>query len=84
MLPVIRHVSPVKCLFLSLNKMGPSGGASRWRVCYQRGLAPLVYTQKEVNPIFLITLLSLTYISQYANLPALYLVQTCENINLKI
>ena len=51
------HRSPVTCkkksfsfflllfipFFLSLNKNGPSGGASRWRVCYQWGLPCLVY-----------------------------------------
>ena len=28
--------------FLSLKQIGQSGGASRWRVCYQRGLPRLV------------------------------------------
>ena len=31
------------CLFLILQ----SGGASRWRVCYQRGLPRLVFTDLE-------------------------------------
>ena len=29
--------------FFTLKKIGQSGGASRWRVCYQRGLPRLVY-----------------------------------------
>ena len=29
-------------LFYSLEKIGQSGAASRWRVCYQRGLPRLV------------------------------------------
>ena len=48
------HMSPVTCQkknssyffffsFLSLKKIGQSGGPSRWRVCYQRGLPRLVY-----------------------------------------
>ena len=48
------HLSPVTCqkmIFLTFNffssflckkKIGQSGGASRWRVCYQRGLPRLV------------------------------------------
>ena len=53
--PVMCHVSHVKNIFfyISLNKkknkkkyttknIGQSGGASRWRVCYQRGLPRLV------------------------------------------
>ena len=50
---VMCHVSPVTCkkflLFsyikkerLPPEKIGQSGGASRWRVCYQRGLPRLV------------------------------------------
>ena len=32
--------------FFTLHKkIGQSGGASRWRVCYQRGLPRLVYNQ---------------------------------------
>ena len=44
------HVSPVTChifnpttKFYTTKKVGQSGGASRWRVCYQRGLPRLVY-----------------------------------------
>ena len=50
------HVSPVTChlsknyffdiliyIFFYVKKMGQSGGAGRWRVCYQRGLPRLVY-----------------------------------------
>ena len=29
-------------LFVFFNKFGQSGGASRWRICYQRGLPRLV------------------------------------------
>ena len=37
------HVSPVTCnFFLPWKKLGQSGGASRLRVCYQRGLPRLV------------------------------------------
>ena len=52
-LPVMCHVLRVTCqqffftfFFykkkLSFKKIGQSGGASRWRVCYQRGLPRLV------------------------------------------
>ena len=47
MSPVKCHMSHVKkklhffvCFFLH-KKIGQSGGASRWRVCYQRGLPHL-------------------------------------------
>ena len=52
--PVTCHLSPVTCqqiiffdififfIFFYVNKNGQSGGASRWRVCYQRGLLRLV------------------------------------------
>ena len=30
-------------IFLSLKKIGQSCGASRWRVCYQKGLPRLVF-----------------------------------------
>ena len=45
--PVMCHMSPVTCHFfcirkISFTKIGQSGGASRWRVCYQRGLPRLV------------------------------------------
>ena len=55
------HMSPVTChlskiskyqkSFFSLKKIEQSGGASRWRVCYQRGLPRLVSEQakKQVN-----------------------------------
>ena len=46
--PVTCHVSYVTCNFLyNEKKSGQSGGASRWRVCYQRGLPYLVglYTE---------------------------------------
>ena len=45
---VMGHVSSVTChmsnvnFFLALNKIQPSGEASRWRVCYQRGQPRLV------------------------------------------
>ena len=31
-------------------KVGQSGGASRWRVCYQRGLPRLVFDKTELFP----------------------------------
>ena len=51
---VMCHVSTVTChlshvkkrihiYFFYLKKIGQSGGASRWRVCYQWGLSRLVY-----------------------------------------
>jgi hypothetical protein len=44
------QMSPVKChffffFFCTLTKIGQSGGATRRRVCYQRGLPRLVYTR---------------------------------------
>ena len=52
---VMCHVSPVTCqqkklhiyfdfLFYPSEKIGQSCGASRWRVCYQRGLPRLIFT----------------------------------------
>ena len=50
--PVTCHMSHVKKKFLPLNffffyvnKIGQSGGASRGRVCYQRGLPRLVFKE---------------------------------------
>ena len=41
------HVSPVHfCIF---EKIVQSGGASRWRVCYQQGLPRLVYLITKVE-----------------------------------
>ena len=44
--PVTCHMSHVSChvsfFFCLRKKIGQSGGASRWRVCYQRGLPRLV------------------------------------------
>ena len=34
--------------FFFLKKIGQSGGASRWRVCYQRGLPRLVSYKMHV------------------------------------
>ena len=63
--PVTCHLSPVTChlshvkktLFhikkkkkYSVTKVGQSGGASRWRVCYQRGLPRLVFDKTELFP----------------------------------
>ena len=36
------HMSHVIFFFFYVKKIGQSGGASRWRVCYQRGLPRLV------------------------------------------
>ena len=38
---VMYHVSPVTCQ----KKIGLSGGASRWRLCYQRGLPRQVFKE---------------------------------------
>ena len=54
------HMSHVKCLvsrvtchvshvFFSSKEIGQCGGASRWRVCYQRGLSRLVYRKIALN-----------------------------------
>ena len=43
---VNRHLSPVTFHFFWGKKM-KNGGASWWRVCYQRGLPRLVYQQTE-------------------------------------
>ena len=34
--------------FYTPKNMGQSGGASRWRVCYQRGLPRLVFMSYEI------------------------------------
>ena len=61
--PVTCHMSPVTCknfvkifllkkkifMYISLKKIGKSGGASRWRVCYQRGLSCLVLIKKGLT-----------------------------------
>ena len=39
------HLSHVKIFFFLSKKIQQSGGASRWRVCYQQGLPRLVYLQ---------------------------------------
>ena len=36
-------------MVLSFRKIGQSGGASWWRVCYQRGLPRLVFMDKVVE-----------------------------------
>ena len=48
--PVMCHLSHVQKKFSNFNtkkkhfiKIGQKDGASRWRVCYQRGLPRLVY-----------------------------------------
>ena len=48
------HVSRVTCQnfflhFLYVKENGLSGGASRWRVCYQRGLPRLVYIVSSLS-----------------------------------
>ena len=69
---VMCHVSPVTChlspvtfflfiFFLSLKKIGQRGGASRGRVCYQRGLPRLVYEQVQHKKIGLYCLLFTVY-----------------------
>ena len=45
------HVSDVRCHFF-LSFFGQSGGTSRWRVCYQRGLPRLVFTQTVYTTIY--------------------------------
>ena len=62
---VMCHVSCVTCqlsrvtchmyFFSSVKKMGPSGGASWWKVCYQRGLTRLVYIVDTICGIFVKT-----------------------------
>ena len=57
--PVTCHLSPVTChmyfffnfslFFLSYKKIGQSGGASRWRVCYQRGIRCLFPTPQRLQ-----------------------------------
>ena len=44
--PVTCHMSPVTCP----KNIGQSGGASRWRVCYQRGLTRLVFEDNTIQP----------------------------------
>ena len=62
------HMSPVTCNMSPVNvkknyikkkrkkleKNGQSGGASRWRVCYQRGLPRLVYFVFDKRIIWLL------------------------------
>ena len=59
------HVSPVTCHFFitffydkkrkkkkvvyPTKIIGQSGGASRWRVCYQRGLPRLVFSKSDIS-----------------------------------
>ena len=45
--------------FFYVKKIGQSGGASRWRVCYQRGLPRLV--QSMASKIIFIALISLAF-----------------------
>ena len=47
------HVSGVTCHnFFSFFFFGQSGGTSRWRVCYQRGLPRLVYILLSTKFLF--------------------------------
>ena len=40
-------------IFLApFTKIGQSGGAGQWRVCYQRGLPCLVLLYLVVNPLY--------------------------------
>ena len=57
------HVSPVTCPFFCLKKIGLSGGASRWRVCYQRGLPRLVFVR-----VLLFTNVEKFYVSRMGDL----------------
>ena len=46
------HVSRVMCQKINKlpsEKIGQSGGASRWRVCYQRGLPRLVWPDNSIG-----------------------------------
>ena len=46
------HMSPVTCHLSHVTchkKIGQSGEASRWRVCYQRGLPRLVFMMIDYN-----------------------------------
>ena len=64
--PVTCHLSRVTChmpkknyIFLSLTRIGQSGGASRWRVCYQQGLPRLVVaiqTLSLTSPKYLVSI----------------------------
>ena len=67
---VMCHVSPVTCqiiflhntkekklFFCILKKIGQSGGASRWTVCYQRGLPRLVSSNISVAVLLVIKVL---------------------------
>ena len=48
------HVSRVTChlpFYFSFKKMEKGGGASRWRVCYQRGLPRLVSGQTTIQKV---------------------------------
>ena len=61
---VMCHVSRVTChmskkklhFFFLRKKNGQSGGASRWRVCYQRGLPRLVYLLTNSITVLLLSL----------------------------
>ena len=57
------HVSPVTChmsiyiyIFNLFKKNGQSGGASRWRVCYQWGLHRLVFYPSLIHWVLLFLL----------------------------
>ena len=45
------HVKKNSCFFIP-NKIGQSGGAGRWRVCYRRGLPRLVSVALQIQNMF--------------------------------
>ena len=57
---VMCHVSRVMChIFFGGGGGGQSGGASRWKVCYQRGLPCLVFYKPAAKFNYLKSYLSL-------------------------
>ena len=86
---VTSHMSRVTChlshvifffyilIFFYVKKNGQSGGASRWRVCYQRGLPHLVYIVKGRKSILFfsrrfLNIISLLKCHHMTNIAALH------------
>ena len=63
------HVSCVKCHVSHVEKEneGQRGGASRWRVCYQRGLLRLVFIVKGLKKVIIYSVLTSFCIANYKN-----------------